>query len=155
MFSFFRFLSFVICLLTLFNSKFGHFDAFLSEPLTLEAYEYVPIFKGHVHKKERKKESHSTWNERFITWTLSTLIRKPVNTSTLWWVTWWTPKHTEIIDKLRQQVVNKVVVNKYIKEGITNSIASLLFIDKVYMLHLDCFTFLHCAFYFTPLLLFI
>lgn len=52
-------------------------------------------------------------------------------------------KKTEVTWKLRQEV-NKIV-NKYIEQGIAELVPGVLFIDEVYMLDIECFTFLNKA----------
>jgi RuvB-like protein 1 (pontin 52) len=52
-------------------------------------------------------------------------------------------KKTEVTHKLRQEV-NKIV-NRYIDQGIAELIPGVLFIDEVYMLDIECFTFLNKA----------
>ena len=52
-------------------------------------------------------------------------------------------KKTEITEKLRNEV-NKIV-NKYIEQGIAELVPGVLFIDEVYMLDIECFTFLNRA----------
>jgi RuvB-like protein 1 (pontin 52) len=52
-------------------------------------------------------------------------------------------KKTEITQKLRTEV-NKIV-NKYIDQGIAELVPGVLFIDEVYMLDIECFTFLNKA----------
>lgn len=52
-------------------------------------------------------------------------------------------KKTEITEKLWNEV-NKIV-NKYIDQGIAELVPGVLFIDEVYMLDIECFTFLNKA----------
>ena len=52
-------------------------------------------------------------------------------------------KKTEITQKLRKEV-NKIV-NRYIEQGIAELVPGVLFIDEVYMLDIECFTFLNKA----------
>ena len=52
-------------------------------------------------------------------------------------------KKTEVTSKLRKEV-NKIV-NKYIEQGIAELVPGVLFIDEVYMLDIECFTFLNKA----------
>lgn len=52
-------------------------------------------------------------------------------------------KKTEITWKLRKEV-NKIV-NRYIEQGIAELVPGVLFIDEVYMLDIECFTFLNKA----------
>jgi RuvB-like protein 1 (pontin 52) len=52
-------------------------------------------------------------------------------------------KKTEVTHKLRQEV-NKIV-NRYIDQGVAELIPGVLFIDEVYMLDIECFTFLNKA----------
>ena len=53
------------------------------------------------------------------------------------------PKKTEITEKLCSEI-NKVV-NRYIDQGIAELFSSVLFIDEVHILDIECFTFLNRA----------
>ncbi len=58
------------------------------------------------------------------------------------------PKKTEITVKLRLEI-NKVV-NRYIDQGIAELVPGVLFIDKVHMKDIECFTYLNRALELTP-----
>ena len=117
--------------------RVGRSDNFASE-FDLEADTYVPLPKGDVHKKKEILQDVTLHD-------LDVANAKPQGGQDFYSVIGQMLKNkkTEITDKLRNEV-NKIV-NKYIDQGIAELVPGVLFIDEVYMLDIECFTFLNKA----------
>lgn len=117
--------------------RVGRSDAFASE-FDLEADVYVPIPKGDVHKKKEVLQDVTLHD-------LDVANARPQGGQDFYSVMnqMMKNKKTEITEKLRGEV-NKIV-NKYIDQGIAELVPGVLFIDEVYMLDIECFTFLNRA----------
>ncbi|UXI15596.1 tether containing UBX domain for GLUT4-like [Sarcoptes scabiei] len=117
--------------------RIGRSDAYATE-FDLEADEYVPIPKGDVFKKKTviqditlhdldQANAHPSGSQDVLS-LMEQLLK---------------PKKTEITEKLRKEINNKV--NKLIESGVAELITGVLFIDEVHMLDIECFTFLSKA----------
>ena len=117
--------------------RVGRSDNFASE-YDLEADNYVPIPKGEVHKRKEILQDVTLHD-------LDVANAKPQGGSDFYSIvgSMMKSKKTEITEKLRNEV-NKIV-NKYIDQGIAELVPGVLFIDEVYMLDIECFTFLNKA----------
>lgn len=117
--------------------RVGRSDAFASE-FDLEADVYVPIPKGDVHKKKEILQDVTLHD-------LDVANSRPQGGQDFYSIMGQLMKNkkTEITEKLRNEV-NKIV-NKYIDQGIAELVPGVLFIDEVYMLDIECFTFLNRA----------
>lgn len=117
--------------------RVGRSDNYACE-YDLEADVYVPIPKGDVHKKKEIIQDVTLHD-------LDVANSKPTGGQDLFSVMGqiMKQKKTEITDKLRNEV-NKIV-NKYIDQGVAELVPGVLFIDEVYMLDIECFTFLNRA----------
>ena len=117
--------------------RVGRSDHFASE-FDLEADVYVPVPKGEVHKRKEIVQDISLHD-------LDVANARPQGGQDFYSVLGQLMKNkkTEITQKLRDEV-NKIV-NKYIDQGIAELIPGVLFIDEVYMLDIECFTFLNRA----------
>ena len=117
--------------------RVGRSDNFASE-FDLEADTYVPLPKGDVHKKKEILQDVTLHD-------LDVANARPQGGQDFYSVIGQMLKNkkTEITDKLRNEV-NKIV-NKYIEQGIAELVPGVLFIDEVYMLDIECFTFLNKA----------
>lgn len=117
--------------------RVGRSDNFASE-FDLEADTYVPLPKGDVHKKKEILQDVTLHD-------LDIANSRPQGGQDFYSVIGQMLKNkkTEITDKLRNEV-NKIV-NKYIEQGIAELVPGVLFIDEVYMLDIECFTFLNKA----------
>lgn len=117
--------------------RVGRSDSFASE-FDLEADTYVPLPKGDVHKKKEILQDVTLHD-------LDVANARPQGGQDFYSVIGQMLKHkkTEITDKLRNEV-NKIA-NKYIEQGIAELVPGVLFIDEVYMLDIECFTFLNKA----------
>ena len=115
--------------------RVGRSDNFASE-FDLEADTYVPLPKGDVHKKKEILQDVTLHD-------LDVANARPQGGQDFYSVIGQMLKNkkTEITDKLRNEV-NKIV-NKYIEQGIAELVPGVLFIDEVYMLDIECFTFLN------------
>ncbi len=117
--------------------RVGRSDAFASE-FDLEADIYVPVPKGDVHKKKEILQDVTLHD-------LDMANARPQGGQDFYSIMGQMMKNkkTEITPKLRNEV-NKIV-NKYIDQGIAELVPGVLFIDEVYMLDIECFTFLNKA----------
>ena len=117
--------------------RVGRSDSYASE-FDLEADVYVPVPKGDVHKKKEILQDVSLHD-------LDIANARPQGGQDFYSVMGqlMKSKKTEITEKLRNEV-NKIV-NKYIEQGVAELIPGVLFIDEVYMLDIECFTFLNRA----------
>jgi RuvB-like protein 1 (pontin 52) len=117
--------------------RVGRSDSFASE-FDLEADVYVPLPKGDVHKKKEILQDVTLHD-------LDMANARPQGGQDFYSVMGQLMKNkkTEITNKLRKEV-NKIV-NKYIEQGIAELVPGVLFIDEVYMLDIECFTFLNKA----------
>jgi RuvB-like protein 1 (pontin 52) len=117
--------------------RVGRSDNYASE-FDLEADIYVPIPKGDVHKKKEILQDVTLHD-------LDVANARPQGGQDFYSVIGQMMKNkkTEITEKLRNEV-NKIV-NKYIDQGIAELVPGVLFIDEVYMLDIECFTFLNKA----------
>lgn len=117
--------------------RVGRSDAYASE-FDLEADSFVPIPKGDVHKKKEILQDVTLHD-------LDVANAKPKGGQDFYSVVnqMMKNKKNEITDRLRNEV-NKIV-NKYIDQGIAELVPGVLFIDEVYMLDIECFTFLNKA----------
>ena len=117
--------------------RVGRSDNFASE-FDLEADTYVPLPKGDVHKKKEILQDVTLHD-------LDMANSRPQGGNDFYSVIGQLMKNkkTEITEKLRTEV-NKIV-NKYIDQGIAELVPGVLFIDEVYMLDIECFTFLNRA----------
>lgn len=117
--------------------RVGRSDNFASE-FDLEADNYVPLPKGDVHKKKEILQDVTLHD-------LDIANARPQGGQDFYSVIGQLMKNkkTEITEKLRTEV-NKIV-NKYIDQGIAELVPGVLFIDEVYMLDIECFTFLNKA----------
>jgi RuvB-like protein 1 (pontin 52) len=117
--------------------RVGRSDNYASE-FDLEADTYVPLPKGDVHKKKEILQDVTLHD-------LDVANARPQGGQDFYSVIGQMMKNkkTEITDKLRNEV-NKIV-NKYIEQGIAELVPGVLFIDEVYMLDIECFTFLNKA----------
>ena len=117
--------------------RVGRSDHFASE-FDLEADVYVPIPKGEVHKRKEIVQDITLHD-------LDIANSKPKGGQDFYSVLGQLMKNkkTEITQKLRDEV-NKIV-NKYIDQGIAELVPGVLFLDEVYMLDIECFTFLNKA----------
>ena len=117
--------------------RVGRSDHFASE-FDLEADIYVPIPKGEVHKRKEIVQDITLHD-------LDVANARPRGGQDFYSVLGQLMKNkkTEITQKLRDEV-NKIV-NKYIDQGIAELVPGVLFIDEVYMLDIECFTFLNRA----------
>lgn len=117
--------------------RVGRSDHFASE-FDLEADVYVPVPKGEVHKRKEIVQDITLHD-------LDVANARPQGGQDFYSVLGQLMKNkkTEITQKLRDEV-NKIV-NKYIDQGIAELIPGVLFIDEVYMLDIECFTFLNKA----------
>merc|ERR1711935_99209 len=117
--------------------RVGRSDSFATE-FDLEAEEYVPLPKGDVHKKKEIVQDVTLHD-------LDIANAKPQGGQDIMSVmnNMMKPRKTEITEKLRLEI-NKVV-NRYIDQGVAELVPSVLFIDEVHMLDIECFTFLNRA----------
>jgi len=117
--------------------RVGRSDNFASE-FDLEADIYVPIPKGDVHKRKEILQDVTLHD-------LDVANARPQGGQDFYSIIGQMMKNkkTEITEKLRNEV-NKIV-NKYIDQGIAELVPGVLFIDEVYMLDIECFTFLNKA----------
>jgi RuvB-like protein 1 (pontin 52) len=117
--------------------RVGRSDNYASE-FDLEADIYVPIPKGDVHKKKEILQDVTLHD-------LDIANARPQGGQDFHSIIGQMMKNkkTEITEKLRNEV-NKIV-NKYIDQGIAELVPGVLFIDEVYMLDIECFTFLNKA----------
>lgn len=117
--------------------RVGRSDSYASE-FDLEADTYVPVPKGDVHKKKEILQDVTLHD-------LDVANARPQGGQDFYSVIGQLMKNkkTEITEKLRNEV-NKIV-NKYIEQGIAELVPGVLFIDEVYMLDIECFTFLNKA----------
>lgn len=117
--------------------RVGRSDAYASE-FDLEADSFVPVPKGDVHKKKEILQDVTLHD-------LDVANAKPKGGQDFYSVVnqMMKNKKNEITDRLRNEV-NKIV-NKYIDQGIAELVPGVLFIDEVYMLDIECFTFLNKA----------
>lgn len=117
--------------------RVGRSDSYASE-YDLEADVYVPLPKGDVHKKKEILQDVTLHD-------LDMANSKPQGGQDFYSVMGQLLKNkkTEVTNKLRNEV-NKIV-NKYIEQGIAELVPGVLFIDEVYMLDIECFTFLNKA----------
>lgn len=117
--------------------RVGRSDSYASE-FDLEADTYVPVPKGDVHKKKEILQDVTLHD-------LDVANARPQGGQDFYSVMGqlMKSKKTEITEKLRNEV-NKIV-NKYIEQGIAELVPGVLFIDEVYMLDIECFTFLNRA----------
>lgn len=117
--------------------RVGRSDSYASE-YDLEADVYVPLPKGDVHKKKEILQDVTLHD-------LDMANAKPQGGQDFYSVMGQLLKNkkTEVTNKLRNEV-NKIV-NKYIEQGIAELVPGVLFIDEVYMLDIECFTFLNKA----------
>jgi len=117
--------------------RVGRSDNYASE-FDLEADIYVPIPKGDVHKKKEILQDVTLHD-------LDVANARPQGGQDFYSIIGQMMKNkkTEITEKLRNEV-NKIV-NKYIDQGIAELVPGVLFIDEVYMLDIECFTFLNKA----------
>lgn len=115
--------------------RVGRSDSFASE-FDLEADVFVPVPKGDVHKKKEILQDVTLHD-------LDVANAKPQGGQDFYSVVGQLMKNkkSEITDKLRNEV-NKIV-NKYIDQGVAELVPGVLFIDEVYMLDIECFTFLN------------
>lgn len=117
--------------------RVGRSDSYASE-FDLEADVYVPVPKGDVHKKKEILQDVTLHD-------LDIANAKPRGGQDFYSVVNQLVKNkkNEITERLRNEV-NKVA-NKYIDQGIAELVPGVLFIDEVYMLDIECFTFLNKA----------
>lgn len=117
--------------------RVGRSDHFASE-FDLEADVYVPVPKGEVHKRKEIVQDITLHD-------LDVANAQPRGGQDFYSILGQLMKNkkTEITQKLRDEV-NKIV-NKYIDQGIAELVPGVLFIDEVYMLDIECFTFLNRA----------
>lgn len=117
--------------------RVGRSDSFASE-FDLEADVFVPVPKGDVHKKKEVLQDVTLHD-------LDVANAKPQGGQDFYSVVGQLMKNkkSEITEKLRNEV-NKIV-NKYIDQGVAELVPGVLFIDEVYMLDIECFTFLNRA----------
>lgn len=117
--------------------RVGRSDAYASE-FDLEADSFVPVPKGDVHKKKEILQDVTLHD-------LDVANAKPKGGQDFYSVVnqMMKNKKNEITDRLRNEV-NKIV-NKYIDQGVAELVPGVLFIDEVYMLDIECFTFLNKA----------
>ena len=117
--------------------RVGRSDNFASE-FDLEADNYVPLPKGDVHKRKEVLQDVTLHD-------LDVANAKPQGGSDFYSVvgSMMKSKKTEITEKLRTEV-NKIV-HRYVDQGVAELIPGVLFIDEVYMLDIECFTFLNRA----------
>ena len=117
--------------------RVGRSDQFASD-FDLEADHYVQLPKGDVHKKKEIVQDVTLHD-------LDMANSKPQGGQDFYSVMnqLMKNKKTEVTHKLRSEV-NKIV-NRYIDQGVAELIPGVLFIDEVYMLDIECFTFLNKA----------
>ncbi|MCJ1438792.1 RuvB ATP-dependent DNA helicase pontin [Xylographa pallens] len=135
--------------------RVGRSDAYATE-FDLEAEEYVPIPKGEVHKRKEIVQDVTLHD-------LDVANARPQGGQDIMSMMGqlMKPKKTEITEKLRDEI-NKVV-NRYIDQGVAELVPGVLFIDevrytsnefdgislisiqKVHMLDIECFTYLNRA----------